>query len=79
MAGFKVICIVADGASVNRKFFTLNSLPQYKKSGVTYVVPNICLPGNFIYFIADVPCLIKTVRNAWHNSQANRSRHLKVK
>ena len=47
------------------------------KSGVTYVALNVrCkLPGNYIYFMADVPHLIKTVRNAWYNSQFARSRH----
>ena len=49
------------------------------KLGVTYRVPNVCrLSGDFIYFIADVPHLIKTIRNAWYNSQDRRSRHLVV-
>lgn len=80
IAGLQVICIVADGASPNRRFFKLHKINKYVKSGVTYVAPNVCCPpGDYVYFMADAPHLIKTVRNAWHNSQLNRSRHLVVR
>ena len=36
IAGLQVICVAADGASPNKRFFKL------QKSGVTYVTPNIC-------------------------------------
>ena len=79
LADLQVICVVADGATPNRRFFKLHKMEQYTKSGVTYFAPNICrTPGDYVYFIADVPHLIKTIRNAWHNSQHNRSRHLVV-
>jgi len=79
LADLQVVCVVADGAAPNRRFFRLHQMEQYMKSGVTYSVPNVCRSsGDSIYFIADVPHLIKTIHNAWYNSQNNRSRHLVV-
>lgn len=79
LANLQVVCVVADGAAPNRRFFRLHQMEQYMKSGVTYRAPNVChSSGDFIYFIADVPHLIKTIRNAWYNSQDKRSRHLVV-
>ena len=73
-----VISIVADGASNNRKFFRLHKILKYQQSEVTYMAPNIMAPSRFVYFIADAPHLLKTVRNAWYNSQTNRTRSLVV-
>ena len=73
----QVICAVSDGASCNRRFFA-SAIAKHKKSGVTFKAPNIALPGNFVYFICDVPHLMKTTRNAWSNSTANGTRHLEV-
>ena len=79
LADLQVVCVVGDGASPNRKFFRLHKMEDYVKSGVTYKVPNVCHSSrDSIYFIPDVPHLIKTIRNAWHNSQDKRSRHLVV-
>ena len=79
IAGLQVICVVADGASANRRFFRLHSIDEYKKSGVTYLAPNVCrAPGDKVYFIADPPHLLKTIRNAWYNSQSKKTRHLIV-
>ena len=79
LAGLQVIYIVADGATPNRIFFKNHKINKLRKSDVTYLTPNICSPpGGYIYFIADVPHLIKTVRNAWHNFQSSRTRHLTV-
>ena len=79
LADLQVVCVVAGGASPNRRFFRLHKMEEYMKSGVTYKVPNLCrLPGDSIYFIPDVPHLIKTICNAWYNSQDKRSRHLVV-
>ena len=70
--------MVADGASSNRKFFACHSIEKYKKMGITYKAPNLTLPGQFVYFMVDVPHLMKTTRNAWSNSQAKGTRHLEV-
>ena len=79
LTGLTVISVVADGASSNRKFFRLHKILKYQKSGVTYMAPNISEPDRFVYFIADAPHLLKTVRNAWYNSQSKRTRNLVVK
>lgn len=79
LIGLTVICVVADGASSNRKFFRLHNILKYQKSGVTYMAPNISLPGSYVFFMADVPHILKTTRNAWYNSQANRTRSLQVR
>lgn len=73
LAGLTVVLVVADGVSSNRKFFRLHQILQHQKSGVTYKAPNICQQGSYIYFMPDVLHLLKIVRNAWYNSQANRT------
>lgn len=78
LVGLTVISVVADGASSNRRFFRLHKILKHQKSGVTYMAPNISAPSSFVYFIADAPHLLKTIRNAWYNSQANRTRSLVV-
>ena len=78
ICGLTVIYVVADGCSTNRRFFRLHKIPQYQKSGVTYEAPNISMPGNKIYFMADAPHVLKTVRNAWYNSKRNGTRKLVV-
>ena len=77
LVGLTVISIVADGGSCNRRFFWLHKI-LHQKSGVTYMTPNISLPGSNIFFMPDAPHLLKTVRNAWYNSQAHRTRNLVV-
>ena len=79
LAGLTVISVVTDGASSNLKFFRLHQIFKHQKSGVTYKAPNVCWQGNYVYFMPDAPHLLKTVRNAWHNSQANRNRKLTVR
>ena len=78
MVDLQVISVVADGGSNNRRSFHLHKIPKFQVSGVTYKAPKIIQPGNFVYFIADPPHLIKTVRNAWYNSQVNGSHCLVV-
>jgi len=78
IADFKVICVVADGASPNRRFFKLHKIDQFVKSGVTYVIPNIYRKSGYVYFMTNVPYLIQTVHNARHSSLHNRSRNLVV-
>jgi len=79
LADLQVICVVAEGATPNRKFFKLHKMEQHMKSGITYFAPNVCrTPGNNVSFIADVPHFIKTISNEWHNLQHKRSGHLVV-
>ena len=66
-AGLKVISLTGDKGSCNPKFFRLHRKISSDKSGITYKVPYSCEKRD-IYFISDIPHLIKTVRNSWSNS-----------
>lgn len=73
--GFKVLALTADGASCNRKFFKMHSQDK-----CVYKTENIYSSDKRpLFFISDVPHLMKTVRNCWANSFAHRrSRRLRV-
>lgn len=74
----KVLCITADGASPNRRFFRMH---YSKKDPETffYKSRNIYSPDNrWLYFVSDPPHLIKTVRNCWSHSGKDGTRHMKV-
>ena len=58
MCGLTVISVVADGCTTNRKFFHLHRIPDYQKSGVTYLAPNISSPSNQVYC---TECLVQLV------------------
>ena len=74
-SGLKVLCITADGASQTRKFFRMHD----KKQGIVYKTPNpFSEDERWLFFIADPPHLIKTVRNCWSHSAASGTRHMKV-
>ena len=76
--GFYVICIVCDGASPNRKFFRLHG--EYgQKNGVTYKAVNRhSKDKRDIYFMSDVPHLLKTIRNCWSHSGYGKARLMQV-
>ena len=64
--GFKVIALTGDGASPNRKFFKLHSV---KGEELTFKYRNpYAKEERYIYFISDVPHLMKTTRNCWSHS-----------
>ena len=76
--GFKVISVTADGASPNRKFFRMNGSDE---SGLTYKTHNPYADpdeNRSLYFISDVPHLIKTTRNCWSHSGFNGTRLMAV-
>ena len=66
----KVIAATADGASLNRKFFRMHKpLDGDAESAVVYRTINIYAKEfRYIFFMADVPHLIKTSRNCLANS-----------
>lgn len=69
-----VLCITADGASPNRKFFRMHkdlNVPHKTKN--PYAKEDSC-----VYFISYPPHLIKTVHNCWSHSGASGSRHKQV-
>lgn len=75
--GFKVISVTADGASPNRKFFKMNGIGN----GLTYKTHNPYADpdeNRSLYFISDVPHLIKTTRNCWSHSGLNGTRLMAV-
>ena len=78
-SGLKVIFVTADGASPNRKFFRMHRAVGDKSK----YVYKTCNPYSketprSIYFFADPPHLLKTVRNCWSHSGPNGTRHMKV-
>lgn len=73
----KVLCVTADGASPNRKFFKMNNSKQNQE--ICYKCRNFYSPDNrWLFFISDPPHLMKTVRNCWSHSGKDGSRHMKV-
>ena len=66
--GLNVICIVADGAkqTVHKGPLTQGGDKEY---GIVYKARNIYNPTMFVYFMSDVPHLIKTTTNCWLCSQ----------
>ena len=64
-----VITAVCDGASTNRKFFSLyKGLDGNSHTDDVYHTKNIFIPNRFIYFFSDTPHLLKTARNCLLNS-----------
>ena len=78
MVGLKVLAFVSDGASCNRKFYSMHkpkgSCPAVHK--INNIYADVERP---IFLISDVPHLLKTTRNSWANSNAHaNTRHLWV-
>ena len=74
----KVLAVTCDGASPNRKLFRMH-FPLTKEDDmnpdidVTYRTVNLfSSEKRFIYFISDVPHLMKTARNCLYNSGKGR-------
>lgn len=64
-----VIAATSDGASPNRRFYRLHSdLDGNADSDVCYRTVNLFAPHRFIYFLSDVPHLVKTTRNCLKSS-----------
>ena len=75
----KVISVTADGASSNRKFFRMHKKPNDGDT-YTYKARNpFTVQGRWVYFFADPPHLIKTVRNCWSHSGFEGTRLMKVR
>ena len=72
LAGIKVICVTCDGVSANRAFFKMHREESKMKSGVVYKCTNPIDGDRDVYFMSDVPHLIKTTRNCWSHSFAHR-------
>ena len=74
----KVTCVTADGASNNRKFFRMHHDKKDPET-FTYKARNPFSNDNrWLFFIADPPHLIKTIRNCWSHSGVNGTRRMQV-
>ena len=68
-SGVQVICMTSDGNSVNRAFFKMNTPIHPTESGIVYDTWNNAAPDRPLYFMSDVPHLVKTIRNNFFNSR----------
>ena len=65
--GFKVLAIICDGASSNRRFIHMHA---QEKNSLVYKTKNpfsLGINRPYIFFVYDVPHLIKTARNCLEN------------
>ena len=74
-----MIAVICDGASANRKLFKMHFQLTfdddiYPDVDVTYRTRNLhsSQEKRFIYFISDVPHLLKTTRNCLYNSGSSK-------
>jgi len=68
-SGVAVVAFISDGASVNRAFIKKHKPATVHASGIIFDTINKCAKGRILYFIADVPHLLKTIRNCILNSR----------
>jgi hypothetical protein len=66
----KVLFLTCDGASANRKFFNMHKFPGIET--VHYSI-NPFDSSRKVYFISDVPHLLKTARNCFSNSFSHKN------
>ena len=74
-SGIKIVTIVCDGSPINRGFIDMNT-PRTTDSNVVFDTVNPYDPSRAIFFISDVPHLLKTIRNCFSNSGMKKSRKL---
>ncbi len=78
-SGIKVIFVTSDGASTNRKMFRMH-WDKKDPSTFFYKAKNPHTDDDrWVYFIADPPHLLKTVRNCWSHSGYSGTRLMKVR
>ena len=66
--GFSVLALCCDGASPNRRLWTLHN----DKDEIVHKVLNVFADdGRYLYFISDPPHLLKTIRNSWSSKNRN--------
>ena len=70
LAQLKVLFLTCDGASANRKFFNIHGEVN---EFVHYTVNPYSEDGRKIFFISDVPHLVKTTRNCFSNSFSHKN------
>ena len=63
----KVLCITCDGATPNRKFFKMHKTDDHQDDPVYWTINRFSPDKRKIYFVSDVPHLLKTARNCFAN------------
>lgn len=67
--GIAVVAVVCDGSSVNRAFIKKHKPATVHPSGIIFDTWNKAARGRKLYFLSDVPHLLKTIRNCFLNSR----------
>ena len=76
-AGLKVLFVTCDGAGQNRCYFEKQRNMNCASGEPVNCVPNRYADDRNLYFISDVPHLLKTARNCFANSGSHKkTRHL---
>lgn len=68
LAGIKILALICDGSSTNRAFFQMHKPVTELPSGLVFDTVNVCAPERKLFFISDVPHLLKTLRNSFSKS-----------
>ena len=68
--GLNVIAFSCDGASPNQKFYKMHAITKDK---LVYKTKNLFCDDRDVYFLCDVPHLMKTTRNCWSNSFSHKN------
>lgn len=68
-SGVPIIAFVCDGFSTNRAFIRMHKPATPTASGVIFDTINKAARGRKLFFISDVPHLLKTLRNCFMNSR----------
>ena len=66
--GVKILTLVSNGSSVNLSFIKMHVPATSSASSVVFDTLNFCALDRKLYFIADPPHLIKTIRNCFAKS-----------
>lgn len=74
-SAIKIVAIVCDGSPINRGFIDMNP-PCTTDCDIVFDTVNPYDPSRTIFFISDVPHLLKTIRNCFSNSGMKKSRKL---
>lgn len=68
-SGVPIIAFICDGFSTNRAFIRMHKPVTILPSGVIFDTVNKAARDRVLYFISDVPHLLKTLRNCFMNSR----------
>ncbi|XP_052126892.1 uncharacterized protein LOC127750159 isoform X2 [Frankliniella occidentalis] len=73
-SGIAIVAFVCDGSSINRAFINSHKPATPHPSGIVFDTWNKCVRSRKLYFLSDVPHLLKTTRNCFLNSRWDRKK-----